>query len=225
MKNIYSYLITPAVLMALASCGSKTGADKAAPIPATPVSLAEAKVGDAVYYDQYQGTVVAINSVKWRSKVAGFITGIFVKDGDPVSKGQPLYEIDRRKYQAAYEQATANVSSAKANLTKAQKDIERYNMLLKADAVARQTVDNAAAAYETAKSQVAVAKAGLSSAATDLSYSIIKAPFSGRIGISQVKLGTQVSPGTTLLNTISAENPIAVDVVVNEQDISRFYDL
>src|SRR6195952_2382664 len=225
MKNIYSYLITPAVLMALASCGSKTGADKAAPIPATPVSLAEAKVGDAVYYDQYQGTVVAVNSVELRSQVGGFITGIFFKDGDPVSKGQPLYEIDRRKYQAAYDQAAANVSSAKANLTKAQKDIERYNMLLKADAVARQTVDNAAAAYETAKSQVAVAKAGLSSAATDLSYSIIKAPFSGRIGISQVKLGTQVSPGTTLLNTISAENPIAVDVVVNEQDISRFYDL
>jgi len=225
MKNIYSYLITPAVLMALASCGSKTDTNKAAPIPATPVSLTEAKVGDAVYYDQYQGTVVAVNSVELRSQVGGFITNIFFRDGDVVQKGQPLYEIDRRKYQAAYDQAAANVSSAKANLIKAQKDIERYDMLLKADAVARQTVDNAAAAYETAKSQVAVANAALESANTDLSYSIIKAPFSGRIGISQVKLGAQISVGSTLLNTISAENPIAVDIVVNEQDINRFYDL
>jgi RND family efflux transporter MFP subunit len=223
MKNSYIYLMTPIALLAIASCGNK--AEKQAPPPPTAVNVAEAKQGNAIYYDQYQGTVVAVNSVELRSQVGGFITNIFVKDGDAVSKGQPLYEIDRRKYQAAYEQATANVSSAKANLTKAQKDIERYNMLLKADAVARQTVDNAAAAYETAKSQVAVANAGLSSAATDLSYSVIKAPFSGRIGISQVKLGTQVSPGTTLLNTISAENPMAVDVVINEQDIARFYDL
>ncbi|HVV55517.1 MAG TPA: efflux RND transporter periplasmic adaptor subunit, partial [Mucilaginibacter sp.] len=69
------------------------------------------------------------------------------------------------------------------------------------------------------------AKAGVLSAKTDLSYSIITAPFSGRIGISQVKLGSEVSPGTTLLNTISSEHPIGVDFVIDEQDISRFYDL
>jgi membrane fusion protein (multidrug efflux system) len=223
MKTKYICLIAPVAFFAITSCGNK--AAKQAPVPPTPVSIAEAKLADAVYYDQYQGTVVAVNSVELRSQVAGFITGIFFKDGDVVEKGKPLYEIDRRKYQAAYDEAQANVLSAQANLIKAQKDIDRYNMLLKADAVARQTVDNADAAYETAKSQVAVAKAGLESAATDLSYSIIKAPFTGRIGISQVKLGAQVSPGTTLLNTISAENPIAVDVVVNEQDINRFYEL
>lgn len=98
-------------------------------------------------------------------------------------------------------------------------------MLLKNDAIARQTVDQAVAALETAKSQVAVAKAGVLSARTDLSYSIITAPFTGRIGISQVKLGAQVTPGTTLLNTISSEHPIGVDVVINEDDINRFYNL
>lgn len=223
MKRIYIYLM-PAALLAMASCGSKDAAQNAA-VPPTEVSVMEARQGNALYYDQYQGTVVAINTVELRSQVSGFITGIFFKDGDVVKKGQTLYEIDRRKYQAAYEQAQANVLSAKANLVKAQKDIDRYNMLLKQDAIARQTVDNAAAAFETAQSQVAVAKAQLESAATDLSYSVIRAPFSGRIGISQVKLGTQVTTGSTLLNTLSADNPIAVDIVVNEQDISRFYDL
>jgi multidrug resistance efflux pump len=83
-------------------------------------------------------------------------------------------------------------------------------MLLKNDAVARQTVDQATAAFETSQSQVAVAQAGVVSAATDLSYATIRAPFTGRIGISQVKLGAQVSPGTTLLNTISTGNPIGL---------------
>ncbi|MES2276890.1 MAG: efflux RND transporter periplasmic adaptor subunit [Bacteroidota bacterium] len=225
MKKTNIYLIAPLAALALASCSGKSDKQAAAPPPSTQVNVATAQQGNAVYYDQYQGTVVAVNSVELRSQVGGFITNIFIKDGDVVQKGQSLYEIDRRKYQAAYDQAAANVSSAQANLVKAQKDIDRYNMLLKADAVARQTVDNAAATFETAKSQVAVAKAALSSAATDLSYSIIKAPFSGRIGISLVKLGTQVVSGTTLLNTISAENPMAVDIVVNEQDIARFYDL
>jgi RND family efflux transporter MFP subunit len=223
MKTKNILWLGPVVMLAWTSCHNQKN-QNAAP-PPTPVNVTQAKIADAVYYDQYQGTVVAINTVELRSQVAGFITGIFFKDGDVVHKGKELYEIDRRKYVAAYEQALANLLSANANLVKAQKDIDRYTMLLKNDAVARQTVDQAEATYETSKAQVAVAKAGVLSAKTDLSYSIITAPFTGRIGISQVKLGAQVTPGTTLLNTISAENPIGVDVVINEQDISRFYNL
>ena len=205
------------------SCQDKAKQNVA--LPPTSVSVATAKIADAVYYNQYQGTVVAINTVELRSEVSGFITGIFFKDGDVVTRGKELYEIDRRKYEAAYQQAEANLLSAHANLVKAQKDIDRYTMLLKNDAVARQTVDQAQAAFETSKAQVAVAEAGVLSAKTDLSYSIITAPFTGRIGISQVKLGAQVSPGTTLLNTISAGNPMGIDVVIDEQDIDRFYKL
>lgn len=205
----------------MASCKQKAQ-QNAAPA-ATPVAVTEAKKADAVYYDPFQGTVVALNSVELRSQVAGFITGIFFKEGEVVPKGKELYEIDRRKYIAAYEQAKANLESANANLVKAQKDADRYSFLLKQDAVARQTYDQAVATLATNQAQVSVAKAGVLSAKTDLSYSIITAPFTGRIGISQVKLGAQVTPGTTLLNTISTENPIAVDVVVNEQDLPRFY--
>jgi RND family efflux transporter MFP subunit len=223
MKNKYLFWISPLAVIVLASCG-KSNKQNAAP-PPTPVSVAEAKKANAIYYDQYQGTVVALNSVELRSQVSGFITGIFFKEGEVVPKGKELYEIDRRKYIAAYNQAVANLSSAEANLVKAQKDVDRYNYLAKEDAVAKQTVDQAVAAFETNKSAVESAKAGVESAKTDLSYSLITAPFTGRIGISQVKLGAQVSPGTTLLNTISSEHPIGVDMVINEQDISHFYDL
>lgn len=224
MKNRYISFIAAGVL-ALAACKSSDKKGGAPALPPTPVNTVEAKKAQALYYDKYQGIVISLSSVELRSQVGGYVTGIFFKEGEVVTKGSPLYEIDRRKYVAAYDQANANVISAKANLVKAQKDIDRYNMLLKNDAVARQTVDQAAAAFETAQSQVAVAKAGLVSAATDLSFATIRAPFTGRIGISQVKLGAQVAPGTTLLNTISTGNPIGVDVVINEQDIERFYKL
>jgi len=221
----YNILLFP-VLVALAftSCKDPQAAQNTI-LPPTPVAVAEARTAEAVYYDQYQGTVVSVNNVELRSAVTGFITGIYFKEGDIVQKGKTLYEIDRRKYQAAYAQANAQLISAEANLTKAQKDIDRYTMLLKNDAVARQTVDQATATYEMNKSQVEVAKAMVLNAKTDLSYSLITAPVTGRIGISQVRLGSQVSPGTTLLNTVSSENPIAVDIVVNEQDVNRFYEL
>ncbi|HVW96278.1 MAG TPA: efflux RND transporter periplasmic adaptor subunit [Mucilaginibacter sp.] len=220
-KNI---LLTGLAFMALLQACNKKAKQNTAP-PPTAVNVVEAKKSEAIYYDQYQATVVALNTVELRSQVTGFITGIFFQEGEVVPKGKPLYEIDRRKYLDAYAQAQANLQSAEANLVKAQKDIDRYNMLLKNDAVARQTVDQAQATYETSKSQVAVAKAAVASAKTDLSYATITAPFTGRIGISQVKLGAQVSPGSTLLNTISSEHPIGVDVVINEQDINRFYQL
>jgi len=221
MKNRYIYLLSAVAILSWSACGKKSKNNAA--MPPTPVNVTEAKNGQTIYYDNYQSSVVALNSVELRAQVSGFITAIYFKEGTVVQKGTPLYEIDRRKYLAAYNQAQANLFSANANLAKAQKDIDRYEMLLKNDAVARQTVDQAEAAYQTSKGDVEVAKAAVASAKTDLSYATITAPFTGRIGISQVRLGSEVSPGTTLLNTISSENPIGVDVVIDESDIDRFY--
>lgn len=222
MKTTQHILLIGATgMFFLASC--KGPGQKAAMVmPPTPVNVATATEGSAIYYDRYPGSVVALNNVELRAQVAGYITGIFFKEGEVVQKGKPLYEIDRRKYEAAYRQAEANIASAKANFNKAQKDADRYRRLAEQDAVARQVVDNAEAMLETNRSQVAAAEAQLLAARTDLDYSYIRAPFTGRIGISQVKLGAQVTPGTTLLNTMSSENPIAVDFVVNETDIARF---
>lgn len=219
MNNIV--LISAASILGFTAC--KGPAQKGVPaMPPTPVNITEASVAPAVYYDKYPATVVALNQVELRSQVSGFITGIFFKEGEVVQKGKPLYEIDRRKYEAAYLQAQANVASAKASFDRAKKDDDRYQRLADQDAVARQILDNAKATLETSRSQLAAAEANLAAVRTDLDYSLIKAPFTGRIGISLVKLGAQVSPGTTLLNTISSENPIGVDFVVTENDISRF---
>jgi len=117
--------------------------------------------------DSYPGTIVPLNEVELRAEVNGYITYIFVRDGQQVSKGQKLYEIDRSRYQAVYNQANAQLQIAKANLSKTQKDAERYTRLAAQDAIAKQRVDYAQADLQTAQAQVAAAQATLANAATE----------------------------------------------------------
>ena len=212
-------------LLASTACGKKDDDKKNAPPPPTPVSVVAAHTTDAVYYDQYPATVVALKSVELRSQVTGFITGLYFKEGDIVQAGKVLYEIDKSQYESAYQQAVANLRSAQASAQNAQVNKGRYQRLLEQDAVARQLAENAVTTASTAGAQVAAAQAAVNIARTNLSFATIKAPFTGRIGISQVRLGTQVSAGSTVLNTISTENPIAVDFAANETGIARFVAL
>lgn len=192
---------------------------------AVPVSVYKVSKEAVNGVDTYPGTVVALNEVELRAEVNGYITGIFVHDGQTVSKGQRLYEIDRSRYAAAYRSAQAQVQIAKANLQRTQKDYERYTRLAQQDAIARQRVDYAQTDLQTAQSQLTAAQAALTTAATDLNHSIIKAPMSGKVGISMVKMGSLVTSGSTLINTISSPNPIGVDVFINEKDIPYFTKL
>ena len=209
------------ILISSCGAGSKPADVPKAP-PPVPVTIYTVQKGSALYYDEYPATVVALNEVQLRPQVTGYITGIFFKDGQHVSKGQKLYAIDQQQYEASYNQAVANLNVAKANLGKAQQDADRYAELQKNDAIARQTVEHAQADLQASKMQLEAAKANVSSVQTNVRYSTIYAPFDGTIGISQVKLGTAVSPGQTILNTISSDNPIAVDVAVDQKEIPRF---
>jgi len=210
----------------LASCG---GGDKSAqqqgPPPATPVTTYTVEEQSVTTTDSYPGVVVALNEVELRAQVGGYVTAIFVKDGQQVTKGQKLYEIDRTKYQAAYNAAKADVNVAKANRDKTKKDADRYTKLAEQDAVAKQRVDYALTDLANAESQVAAAQANLASAASDLQRSIVVSPLTGTIGISQIRMGAFASPGTTILNTVSTNNPIAVDVAINQAEIPRFVAL
>ncbi len=209
----------------LASCGGGQKPAQQGPPPATPVTTYTVDEQPVTTVDSYPGVVVALNEVELRPQVGGYITGIFVKDGQRVTKGQKLYEIDRTKYQAAYNSAKANLAVAKSNRDRTKKDAERYTKLSEQDAVARQRVDYALTDLANAESQVTAAEAQLSAAANDLQRSVIIAPFTGTIGISQVKLGAFASPGTTILNTVSTSDPIAVDIAVNQREIPRFVAL
>jgi RND family efflux transporter MFP subunit len=186
------------------------------PPPPTAVNVYTVKKGSAQYYNSYPATITSVNEVEVRPQVAGYITGIFFKEGQFVEKGQKLYSIDAQQYRGAYEQAVAQLHATEANLSKLQQDADRYEELGKQDAVAQQTVQHAVADLEAGKKQVDAAKANVSALEVNLRYSTIYAPLSGTIGISQVKIGASVTPGSTLLNTISSDNPIAADVALDE---------
>jgi membrane fusion protein (multidrug efflux system) len=220
-QHIFFVLATGFVI---SSCGEQAQKQQGPP-PAVPVTIATVANTDAVYYDTYPGTVTALNEINITSQVSGYITDINFKDGQNVKKGQLLYRIDNQVYQANYEQALANLQVQEANLVKAQKDADRYNELEKHDAIAKQQVDYANATLAATQKQVDAAKANVSSLHSNVQFANIYAPFSGTIGISQVKKGTAVVAGQTLLNTISTDNPIAVDFTVDQKNIYRFSEL
>ncbi len=195
-----------------------------APPPVT-VSAEIVKKGKAMYYDEYPATVAALNQDDLRAEVTGYITGIYFKDGQRVKKGQRLYDIDRRQYEANLDQAVANLNVAKANLARAQQDADRYAELLKQDAIARQVYDHAMSDLQSAKMQVEAAQSNVRNVQTTVNYSSIDAPFDGTIGISQVKMGALVTANQTFLNTISSDDPMAVDIQVDQKQIPRFVEL
>lgn len=216
MSRLIFSILTLSIM--LGACKNDSAPPPAAP-PVAKVVLQAVRSGDAVYHDEYPATVVPLNEVQLRPQVTGFITGIHFKDGDRVKKGQLLYSIDAQLYNANYQQAVANLSVQEANLNKAQKDADRYRELEKNDAVAKQLVDNAEAALEVAKKQAEAAKANISGVQTSVRYTKVYAPFNGVIGISQVKPGTAVSAGQTLLNTVSTDDQLAVDFNIDQGEI------
>jgi len=223
VEKMKFYWLTGLVLL-LAACKGKQQPQQGPP-PAVAVTVEEVKSTHAGYYDEYPATVVALNQTEIRAQVSGYITGMYFKEGTKVSKGQRLYSIDQQLYHANYQQALANLQVQETNLLKAQQDANRYHELDKKDAVAKQQVDYADAALEAAKKQVDAARANVNAVRANVNFSTITAPFSGTIGISLVKSGTSVVAGQTILNTISSDNPMAVDFAVDQKEVYRFMQL
>jgi len=201
------------------------GACKRTPPPASteiPVNLMKVKEKKVLYYDQYPSTTAALSQVNLLPQVQGAITGIYFKEGGMVRKGEKLYDIDKRIYQANYDAAVANLKVSQGNLVQTQQDADRYEYLNKYNAVAKQQYDHAVIALKNAEAQVKSSEEAVKSAKTNLNYASVYAPFDGTIGFSQVKLGNVVSVGTTVLNTVSTDDPMAVDFIINEKQLPTF---
>ncbi|MCX6257060.1 MAG: efflux RND transporter periplasmic adaptor subunit [Bacteroidia bacterium] len=222
--RISQVIIYYALIAGLLSCSGNTASNKTSE-PAIPVTVANVKLTNAVFYNSYPANIVALKEVELRGQVSGYITGIYFTEGTEVQPGEKLYEIDRRKYQAAYDEAQSGVKIAEDNLEKVQRDAERYTDLDRQDAVAKQILDNAMTDLKNAKQQVVAANSELIKAKTEYDFSLITAPFKGTIGFSNVKLGALITPGQTLLNTVSSDDVMGVDFEISETELSRFQKL
>jgi membrane fusion protein (multidrug efflux system) len=207
--------------VAFFSCQQK----KEVPNLPTPVNLYTVTSESVFYYDQFPGTTQALNQVDVRPQVQGYVTKIFFKEGTFVKKGEKLYEIDQRLYTQNLDAEKANLKVAQGNMQQAQQDADRYVYLNKENAIAKQTLDHALIALQNAKNQVQAAEQAVKTASTNLNYSIITAPFDGTIGFSLVKIGDLVTVGTTIMNTVSTNNPMAVDFLINEKQLGHYEDI
>jgi RND family efflux transporter MFP subunit len=210
--------------MVLVSCLLLAACAKKQPPPETetPVNIIKVKAKRVFYYDKYPATTVGLSQVNLLSQVQGDITGIFFVEGSHVKKGQKLYEVDTKIYTDNYDAAVANLKVAQGTLVQSQQDADRYAYLNKYNAVAKQLYDHAIITLQNSQASVKAAEQTVKTAKTNLNFAIVRAPFDGTIGFSQVKLGDVVSVGTTILNTISTDNPMGVDFVVNEKVLPKF---
>jgi RND family efflux transporter MFP subunit len=218
-------LIALPVAWLLNACTGSSGKDSADSAPPENVSTVAVQRRNAVSVESFPGTVTALKEVGIRGGVSGYVTGIYFREGKQVKKGQSLYEIDRRQYEASYEEASNDLRIAQQNLDKAQRDVDRYSVLNNQEAIARQRYEYALTDLANAKLEVGKASNELEKAKTNLDYSLIRAPFDGTIGISQVKMGDLITPGQTLLNTISSDDPIGVDFDVDQTELSLYTKL
>lgn len=216
-----------APLLGILSCGGGGGAaggdgqQRPGANAAKAVRVAVAEQRQLTFYDKFPATVSPLDEVELRPQASGYITRVHFREGEFVRRGQRLYTLDLRRYAADLEQAEAGVNSALADLSLSEKNLARYERLAEAEAIALQTLDQARAEVEVRQQSVEQARAVVVGAQTQLDYAVITAPLSGLTSLNSAKVGTQVSPGTPLLTTISQIDPIGVDVAISQEAIPR----
>ncbi len=213
MKN--QKLLTIAVLaLTLISCGGG-GMPKFGDNEFAVTTLG---ASDASLENSYPATIKGIQDVEVRPKISGFITKIYVHEGQKVSAGQPLFAIDSETYQAAVRQAQAAVNTATAQLNTAQLTYENNKKLFEKNVIGQFELSSAENAFTTAQAALAQAKANLTSAKETLGWCNITSPATGVVGDLPFKAGTLVS-ASNALTTVSNTSTMEVFFSMSESEI------
>ncbi|MDF7813785.1 efflux RND transporter periplasmic adaptor subunit [Hymenobacter sp. YC55] len=160
------------------------------------------KTAEQDLFHDYVADVQAVRNVEVRAQVAGFLERIYVDEGRPVKKGQPLFQLNASAYRNQLSQAQAALASAQAQAGAADVERERVQLLAAKNIVAKTELTLAANKVKDARARVAQAQAGVAAARLSLDYTLVRAPFDGIIDRIPLKMGSLVEEGT-LLTTVS----------------------
>lgn len=204
-------LLPVALVAGGVSLANKDAPAVAAPPPPT-VTAAAPLVREVNEWDDYVGRFEPSRSVEVRPRVSGAIVGVHFTDGAVVQKGQLLFTIDPRPFNAALAEARAGLASAQSELALAQSDLARAERLVSVEAVSKSDVERLQARVRAARAAVAAGEARVRSRALDVEFTRVRAPISGRISDRKVDAGNLVAAGegagSSLLTTINALDPI-----------------
>lgn len=190
--------------------------------PPLNVSYVEVVQKNIPIEQEFSGRVVSYMTSEIRPQISGIIKKRSFTEGQMVKEGDILYEIEPETYQAAYNQALANLSQLKSALNVASLKSKRYSMLIKNASVSQQDYDDAQSTYQQAKFNVDAAKATLETARINLERTKIKAPISGKIGISSVTPGSLITAEqSTPLSIIRSIDKVYVDFTQTSIDLLK----
>jgi membrane fusion protein, multidrug efflux system len=222
----YHYLFIVFVLAA-AAVGCNPGQTSLVPPKPAEVVVSRSVVREVTDYEEFQGKTEAEKSVDVRAHVSGYLDRFNFIDGAEVKKGEVLFEIDPRPFQAELARAQANVSLAEAHLKRLQQDFDRAQNLWGKNSISREDYDKAAGDLEEGRSTLQATRAARNSADLNVTYSKVVAPIDGRISRRLVDPGNMVKTDDTMLTRIVSLDPIYVYFDIDERShlrIERFYD-
>lgn len=205
------------VALWLAGCNARGDTPpKAAPPPAE-VTVMRAQPRAVTLTEEYVGQAEAVETVEIRSRVQGLLERQAFRDGAKVQRGQLLFQIDRLPFEAALEQAQANLAQAEASAANSTQNLARISRLIADNAVSQQDLDAAVARDRADRASVEAWRAAVHQAELNLGYTQITAPRDGLISKALVKPGSLVTVAQTLLTTMYSSDPIYVNFVLGEQ--------
>jgi RND family efflux transporter MFP subunit len=192
--------------------------------PPPPVSVSQPLVQEVTDYDDYEGRIAAAELVEVRARVRGHLIKINFEDGQIVKKGDLLFEIDPRPYQAALDGAQAQLASANASLELATKEYNRAVSLARSNAASREEVDVWTGKQAVARAERLKAEAAVEEDRLNLDFTKVDAPITGKASRAQVTVGNLVNPGAneTLLTTIVSVDPMYVYFDVDERAMLHY---
>ena len=217
-RLVLALVLATAVLAV--GCG-KTNAAPAIPVP--EVEVASVVQQDVPIVSEWVATLDGYVNAQIQPQVTGYIIRQTYKEGSFVRKGQILFRIDPRPFQAVLDQANAQLAQAQAQLAKTAMDVDRDTPLAKERAIAQSQLDNDIQANRAAKAAVKAAEAQVEQAQLNLEFTEVKSLVDGMAGIAQVQIGNLVNP-TTVLTSVSQINPIKAYFSLSEQEYIHFAD-
>lgn len=203
------------IALGLAGCSRSESAAAAPPAPAVRVATAEAR--EITDWDTFTGRFEAVETVKLRPRVSGYIDQVHFAEGKLVKRGELLFTIDQRPYQVQLQRAQAELARAQAQTALSQTELARAEKLLAVRAVSQEEYDQRASRRQQLQAEVQAARAAVAAAQLDLDYTQVMAPIDGRVSRAEVTAGNYVTAGDSVLTSVVSLDPIYVYFDGDEQ--------